>query len=157
MTVSWPQLPPSSSMRTAWLSRQQWPWSSPQSCSMMTMSLRSLLRTLLLPMCETNFRTIHPVSIELLHSNHLYSRWWMIDSGWWTGDHGLLWYKTIVYSNLSDTRDIMMTFKYWDVSKIFMFLYLHHNHTPTRTYRWNPDNRKTRICPPLPVKLPPQP
>ena len=54
--------------------------------------------------------------------------------------------KTIIYPNLSDARDIMMTFKCWAVSKIFMFLYLHHNHT-----------RKTRACPTVPVKLPPQP
>ena len=122
--------------------------------SMTTMSLQSLLGTLLLPMCEPNFRTIHPVSFELPHSNHLYSGWWMADSGRWTGDHGLLWYKTIIYPNLSDTRDIMMAFKCWAVGKIFMFLYIHHNHIPTSTDRWNPDNRKTRTCPPLPVKLP---
>ena len=81
----------------------------------------SLLRTLLLPTCEPNFWTIHPVYFELPHLNHLYSGWWMADSGWWTGDHGLLWYKTIIYPHLSDARDIMMTFKCWAVSKIFMF------------------------------------
>ena len=113
--------------------------------SVMTMSQQSLLRTLLLPMCKPNFRTIYSVYFALPDSNHLYS-------GRWTGDHGLLWYKTIIYSNISNTRDIMMAFKCWAVSKIFMFLCLHHNHTPTSTDRWNPDNRKTRTCPPLPVK-----
>ena len=59
--------------------------------SMTTMSLQSLLGTLLLPMCEPNFRTIHPVSFELPHSNHLCSRWWMADSGRWSaGGQGIM-------------------------------------------------------------------
>ena len=75
-------------------------------------------------------------SLLSLYINHLYSRWWMADSGRWTGNHGLLWYKTIIYPNLSDTRDIMMAYKCWAVGKIFMFLYLHHNHTLTSTDTW---------------------